>query len=308
MREQIWCSKPSLGKLTGLIVACAVIAFPALLWADEGCRLAFSDQDEIKLGKVLTPRFESMYGGVAAASTPESKRVRKLGQALARMSGRKGVPLTFKVLKDNRVPNAFAAPGGSIYITRKLIGMLDNDAELAYILGHEAGHVDARHTAKMFEEWQKMNRLVHAAGGGQIDAATRRDIADAAFGPMSLTFSRQNEIDADLTGVRWMSRLGYDPAQAVRILEKLPVKFGSKDLLSRYFSSHPAPEVRQQVICQVIRDENLQEVAKAFGTKSGPASSGDGRDEDVSIVTISKPPAFHAGETASTDWGLVVAE
>jgi predicted Zn-dependent protease len=165
----------------------------------------------------------------------------------------------------------------------------------------------------MYEKWRQMNELVYVAGGGELDAETTRMIAGAAFGPMALGFSRQNELDADTTGIRWMSRLGYDPNKAIGMLEKMRKKYGDGGLLERYFSAHPAAADRQQTIRATIDAEGLRAVAKAAATRKTRPTAGNtvvARRESKPEydVAVSKTLPAYNGETPGAERGMIVAE
>jgi predicted Zn-dependent protease len=196
-----------------------------------------------------------------------SRRVRRIGMSLAHLSSRRGIPYSYKVLNDRQVLNAFAVPGGSIYITRSLVETVSNDAELAYILGHETAHIDRRHTAQMMGKYKRAQKM--AVNGGQyVGSGTGRLMlrvaSEIGIVVWAVRYSRTLETEADLAGVRWMSRLGYDPHAAVKILGKVSARH-NLGASRGYFSTHPAPSERETRILLLIGQEKLMQIAKRNG-------------------------------------------
>jgi predicted Zn-dependent protease len=228
-----------------------------------------TDQEEIATGRDIAQQIEPIYGGVLPESSPMATRVRRIGMALAKFSSRKKIHYSYKVLNNTDIMNAFAAPGGRIYITKKLVQMAANDAELAYVLGHETGHIDHRHMAQMVDRRRRAEHIAAVLGDSLLgkgkDHSTLAFMADAVFVMAALSYSRQHEMEADLVGVRWMSRLGYDPRAAIKILERMRKRYPTSSAMSRYFSTHPAPEIREAAIEDTIIDEGLMDVAKKAG-------------------------------------------
>jgi predicted Zn-dependent protease len=229
-----------------------------------------TDQEEIDTGRDIVKKIEPLFGGVLPEKSPLSVRVRRIGAQLARFSSRKAIHYSYKVLNNADIPNAFAAPGGHIYITKKLVTMARNDAELAYVLGHETGHVDRRHMALMVERQRRAQHVARVLGdsifGKGKDHSTLELMTEIVFVVGSLGYSRQHELEADALGVRWMSRLGYDPRASIKILEQMRKRYpSSPGTVSRYLSTHPAPEIREIGIEDIIINEKLMDVAKKYG-------------------------------------------
>lgn len=185
-------------------------------------------------GRVLNPRYvqESQqdhpkliaeFGG--AETGPRAAYVDSVGRRVAASSGVAPQAYRFTVL-NSAVENAFATPGGYIYITRQLMGLMDNESELAFALGHEVGHVAANH-AQARESYARRNSVLGVLGaifgsilGGGIGnvvaemAATRAELA-------TLSFSREQEYQADTLGLRYLLGAGYDPGGGAGILAAL---------------------------------------------------------------------------------------
>lgn len=230
---------------------------------------AVTDQDEIDLGRELVGTIEPMFGGTMPEKSSLAVKVRRIGAELAQFSSRKKIPYSYKVLNTTDIPNAFAAPGGHIYITKKLLQMARNDAEIAYVLGHETGHVDHRHTALALERRRRAQHFATTVGnsimGKGSDHSGLQLATEIVMVFQSLSHSRQHELEADAQGVRWMSRLGYDPRASIKILDRMRAAYPKSGRLSRYFSTHPSPDLRAVSIEDIIINEKLMEVAKKAG-------------------------------------------
>ncbi len=177
-----------------------------------------SAQDEVRLGyqehRKIVPQFGGVYADPAVGAY-----VTSVGNLLARTSETPEAKFTFTVL-DTPIVNAFALPGGYVYITRGLLALADNEAELAGVLAHEIGHVAARHPAERYGQTMAANivgiGLGILLGGGPVTDALGTVSALALR-----SFSRDQEYEADLLGVRYVSRAGYDPNAMASFLTRL---------------------------------------------------------------------------------------
>lgn len=251
--------------------------------ASAASLFGLSEQDEVAAGKEVTKQALKEYGGAMPATHPYSRRVKTIGAQLARLSTRKGIPYSYTVLNDTKVLNAFAAPGGPIFVTRKLVETASNDAELAYVLGHETAHIERRHIVKQVEQQQKAGLVVGILGailgkGGKNDAIGA--IASVGWTALSRGYSRQDENDADAVGVRLMSKLGYDPRAAITMLGKLGGSSGGG--VSKYLATHPAPKDRQTKVRAQIDKEGLVNVARQNG---GPRLASDVTDGRFAVIS-----------------------
>jgi predicted Zn-dependent protease len=175
--------------------------------------------------------------------------VHDLGMEIAAESERPNLPWSFKILDDPAV-NAFALPGGFVYVTRGLMTHLGSEAELVAVLGHEAGHVTARHGVN------QMSKQILATVGLGVAVLANPDLEDWAFlgeiglGLAFLKYSRDDERQADDLGLRYAVRTGYDPRQmpeVFRILDAVS-KVEGVGRLPSWLSTHPDPGVRGQRI------------------------------------------------------------
>ncbi len=173
--------------------------------------------DEVRIGREQNPQIIKAFGG--AYNDPAlAAYVNRIGQSLAVNSERKDLTYTFTVL-DSPIVNAMAIPGGYVYVTRGLLALASNEAELAGVLGHEIGHITGRHHAR------GQSRQVLAGVGLTILGAVAG--APIAQGTQMLAagflqkYSRDQEYEADLLGIRYLARAGYDPSAMASFLAKL---------------------------------------------------------------------------------------
>jgi predicted Zn-dependent protease len=172
--------------------------------------------------------------------------VDSVGHRLARVSERPELDWHFTVLDDPMV-NAFAMPGGYIYVTRGILAHLNSEAQLAGVLGHEIGHVTARHSAKQITQQQIAGLGVALAGAFSTTFQKYSGAAQQALGLLALKYSRDDETQADELGIRYATAAGYDPREipaTYAMLKRVSQKGGST--LPFYLSTHPDPGNREQ--------------------------------------------------------------
>ena len=183
--------------------------------------------------------------------------LRGIGAKLAQISERPQLSWTFRVVEDP-VVNAFAVPGGYIYITRGIMAHLNNEAQLASVVGHEIGHVTARHTVSQISKAQVAQL---GLGLGMIFSPAVRqlgDVASAGLSVLFLKFSRDDETQADDLGLRYVVKAGYDPREmpgVYRELARISATAGGGKTPA-WLSTHPDPGNREQTIQQAIAAMN----------------------------------------------------
>lgn len=178
--------------------------------------------------------------------------IQQLGARLAATSERPKLPWTFRVVDDPAV-NAFALPGGFIYVTRGLLAHMNSEAELATVVGHEIGHVTARHTAAQMskEQLAGLGLAIGSIASSQI--ASYAGVAGQALSVLFLKFSRDNENQADELGVRYSTRANYDArkmADVMKVLDRITQQSGAR--LPEWLATHPNPGNRLQHINTLI--------------------------------------------------------
>jgi len=228
--------------------------------------MLLSEADEAGLGQQTDQQIIQTYG---IYDDPElTAYINKLGQNMSKITHRPNLNYSFKVL-DTPVVNAFAVPGGYVYFTRGILGYLNNEAELAGVLGHELGHVNARHSAIQYSRAQLAQI---GLGVGVIFSERFREYAGLAqFGVsmMFLRFSRDNERQADDLGVEYSTKTGYDShamATFFETLERMHPSSGASGL-PEWFSTHPNPVDRIGAINRKTAEEQKKVTGKNFVLK-----------------------------------------
>ena len=193
----------------------------------EGARLVVTPQQEVAIGLQAAPAMAQRYGGLSS-DQPSQRRVDRVCHDLVEKTEARRSPYDFDchVLADARTVDAFALPGGQVFVTSGLIERLPSDGQLAGVLGHEIGHVLARHGIERIAGARIAPGVTGAAVLAAYDPgnpASRRNAAVAALigRLIDLRFSREEEAAADRLGVRLAAEAGYDPrgaAQAMRLL------------------------------------------------------------------------------------------
>lgn len=224
---------------------CSFFLCTVLLLCSAGPALAMSVQDEIQIGAQAAAQFEAQYGLINdPAYTGRLQRV--VAQMMPYVQ-RKDLPWRFSVVNVDEF-NAAAFPGGFVYATR---GLMDNltDEELAFVVGHEMGHVDYRHSVKQLENDQarRLGLLAILAGatGGRVNDTTAA-LVGLADGVISSQFSKADEAQSDKYGLTLMAQAGYDPVFALSALQKLAAQSsgGTPGFLNTLVGSHPLPKDR----------------------------------------------------------------
>ncbi len=216
-----------------------------------------SEEEEIQIDRQNAPfQFSADYGQIQDPGL--NNYVNQVGQSLAARTHRTRMPYSFRVVNANYV-NAYAFPGGSIACTRGILLSLDNEAELAALLGHELGHVNARHTAQQMSKGKLTNSIVGgfsvvagavAGGLGQL-AGT---LGSIGAGALLASYSRDNEREADALGMEYMVKAGYGPKGMVGLMDMLQSLSKSKPgTIELMFATHPMSDERYQTAVQNSR-------------------------------------------------------
>jgi len=204
-----------------------------------------SEEQEIALGKQTRDETLATIGLYENAEA--QALVRRIGTEIAQASERPQLPWEFHVIDDDQV-NAFAAPGGFIFITRGILAHMNSEAELASVMGHEIGHVTARHSAQQISRMQ-IGQL--GLGVGMILSPTIRELGGTLSQGMQvlfLKFGRDAESQADALGFRYMVADEYDPRGAADMFRTLGrVSAGAGQRLPEWASTHPDPGNRVAV-------------------------------------------------------------
>jgi predicted Zn-dependent protease len=168
--------------------------------------------------------------------------VNLVGNAVAGNSKRATIPYQFAVL-DSQVQNAFAVPGGVIFVSRALVSILEDESELAAVLAHEVGHVAAKHALKSTQRaqfFQGVGKITAASVGGDKGKKFASAIGDMQAVLFDKGLDKDMEFEADLAAMESTYRTGYDPSAMIRVLEKLQkLEASSTNKKGSWFSTHP---------------------------------------------------------------------
>jgi predicted Zn-dependent protease len=210
-----------------------------------------SESQEIAMGKEADGQIATSLGLVEDKAL--QSYIQELGTRLAALTERPKLPWTFRVV-DDPVVNAFALPGGYIYFTRGILVHLNNEAELAGVMGHEIGHVTAQHSVHQMSTQQLAQIGLVAGMIVKPELQQYAQLASLGLSLMFLKFSRDDERQADELGLRYMRRANYDPRQMVEIftmLDRVSQAVGG-GRVPEWLSTHPDPGNRRDRITSQI--------------------------------------------------------
>lgn len=216
-----------------------------------------SEREEVELGRKADEELTSSMRPLTEAPELVAK-VQEVGSAIAQASERPQLPWTFRVLDDPAV-NAFALPGGFVYVTRGLLTHLNSEAELAGVLGHEVGHVTARHGAVKL---RKTNVARRSVGVFRVVDPGLRHIGGFAAGVAGLAllkYSRDDEYQADDLALRYVAAASYDPAGVPEVFAVLAGVAETEGRVPAWLSTHPEPELRRKRVAQKLGVSGLSE-------------------------------------------------
>jgi predicted Zn-dependent protease len=216
-------------------------------------------EQEVALGLQAAPEMVQQFGGLDPDSEQQA-RVRNIGERLVSRTAAGQSPYTFQfhLLDDPETINAFALPGGQVFITEGLLKRLQTDGQVAGVLGHEIGHVVGRHGAEHIAKQQLTEGLTGAAVLATYDPNNPSSQNSAAVAAMigqlvGMRFGRQDELESDELGVRFTSEAGYDP-RSMTALMKILDQSSEGGRPPEFFSTHPNPENRIQRIEAAIKE------------------------------------------------------
>jgi len=254
---------PTRGIPFQMLIAGAIVLFGVISYfsktsinpiTGEKQHVKLSPQQEVQLGLQSAPSMAQQMGGEIPDGDPRTEEVRRTGLHVVQNSDAAKATqyrFQFHLLADPKTINAFALPGGQIFITRGLLDRLSNEAQLAGVLGHESGHVVARHTSEQLAKTDLMQSLVAAVGVAASDrdhpgqGYSAQMIASFVAQMQQLRYSRADESQADELGLKFMSQAGYDPRAMIEVMQILKqASPGSSNSDSEFMQTHPNPEHR----------------------------------------------------------------
>ncbi|MBF2056577.1 MAG: M48 family metalloprotease [Cyanobacterium sp. T60_A2020_053] len=211
---------------------------------------SLSDQQEVEYGQQMRSQLVQSRRIKVYEDKELNRYINDIGQKLVKVSQRPSLPYTFTIV-DNKQVNAFATMGGFIYLHTGLITTASNEAELASVIGHEIGHVVAKHSQAQIRQEAITQGLLSAAGLGRAQIV-QLGVATA----VSLPNSRQDELEADTLGLEMLRRAGYAPKAMPDFMQKLDNGGGTS-----IFSTHPGAKDRVIALNQQIPSETRGEGA-----------------------------------------------
>ena len=253
----------------------------------------FSKQQDVQLGRESAAQVRKQMTVIKDPVLTDY--VNRVGKRLVatREAQESGFPFTFEVVADPS-SNAFALPGGPMFINTGLLRAVDNEAQLAGVMGHEMSHVILRHGTN---QASKANLIqipaalaAQAAGKGSMTGQLAQLGIGLGANSVLLKFSRSAESQADLTGSHLMAEAGYDPMEMARFFEKLGAQGGSSNgSISQFFSDHPNPGNREQAIATE---------ARLLPQKTYGYQTGDFKRMKDAVAKIREPKPKQAPQTA----------
>ena len=209
------------------------------------------------MGLQAVPEMEAQFGG-ESSNQQAVALVQRVGDQVWQHSDAAKGPYQFEyhLLADQQTINAFALPGGQVFITEALLSRLQTEGQLAGVLAHETSHVILRHSAEQLAKSQLTQGLTGAAVIAAVDPNNPSSYRNAQFAMLvnqmvNLKFSRTDEIEADTYGVKYMAQAGYDPRSMIDVM-KILEQSGTGPRPAEFMSTHPDPGNREQNIQQEI--------------------------------------------------------
>lgn len=226
---------------------------------DETQYVAITPEQEIVLGLESVPQMAAQHGGELQNAEVQAL-IDDVCERIIQSSAAQETEWPFEctVLADREAVNAFALPGGQMFITAALLERLETEGQLAGIMAHEIGHVVARHSAQQIAKQQLSAGLTGAAVIAAYDpndprSAQAAQVAQLISGVVNMRFGREDELQSDALGVRFMADAGYDPRSLIEVMEIL-AEAGGDNRQPEFLSTHPYPENRISEIQRHINE------------------------------------------------------
>lgn len=252
-------SSQSSGLMVRIIIGVVMVVFSLISYigsqefnevTGENQYLSLSVNQEIALGLQSAPSLIQEFGGRTRNAQLQSQ-IDRIGVNLVNNSIAHNTPWRFQfhVLEDRQTVNAFALPGGQVFITEAMLSQLRTEDEIAGVLAHEIVHVLARHSAQQIAQNELTNGIIGAVSVASGDASTAQTAA--MIGQLiNMSYGRDDEIQSDTIGVCLMIDAGYNPEGMLGVMRVLNALSGARS--DDFFSTHPSPENRIQRIENAI--------------------------------------------------------
>jgi len=244
-----------------LILAAGIIIFSLVRywsnsesnpWTGRKQHITLEPQQEIALGIESAPQMAQEYGGLHPDQQLQDL-VDKVGQRLVQYSVAQETPYRydFHLLRDPNTINAFALPGGQVFITYGLLRKLQSEDQLAGVLGHEIGHVLGRHSAERIAKQDLTSGIVNGVLVGSDGSQSAAQTAAMIGNIVNMKYGRDDELESDELGVKIMFDAGYNPEEMIGVMEILKAASGGQRV-PEFQSTHPDPENRIEKIKAAI--------------------------------------------------------
>ncbi len=268
-----------------------------------------SEAQEIDVGRRMDPEIKKQYGVYACSKT--QKYVSTIGRRIAEECHRPDLFFHFTVL-DSPMINAFALPGGYIYVTRGIMAYLNSEAELAGVLGHEIGHVTARHSVRQYSKGAAYQLGTAIASVFIPGVADLSRFADFVFVAILSGYSREYEMEADRLGVEYAVNAGYDPMAMSDVLQTIELLNRHRNGGGNYttlFSTHPTTERRIDAVDlltdeHALRFENLKKEKDRYLTQIDGIVFGDDIKHGVVVGNSFKHPDMRIQMLFPENWDI----
>lgn len=251
----------------GLVLVVALFAVASYYWGtrqefnpvtEETQRVSMTVDQEIALGLQAVEQMVQRHGGLHHDQQAQAA-LDRIGERLVAQSeaGRTPYRFAFHLLADSRTVNAFALPGGQLFMTAGLVSRLRTEGEIAGVLAHEIGHVVGRHAAEQMAQAQLTQGLAGAAAIAAFDPNDSSSVGYSQIAALigqavTMKYGRDDELQSDALGVQFMTEAGYDPRALVGVMAVLEAAAGNRRL--EFFSTHPNPDRRVEQIQRAIEE------------------------------------------------------
>jgi predicted Zn-dependent protease len=227
----------------------------------EKQHISLSTEEEIAIGLQSAPEMAQQFGGLYQDAKIQ-QTIKAIGQNIVQKTaaGKSDYKFDFHVLADPNTVNAFALPGGQIFITVGLLKLLQSEDQIAGVLGHEIGHVLGRHSAERMAKEELTQGLIGAtavATANPNDPDGQAQIAAFVGNIINMNYGRNDEIEADKFGVHFMVDLGYNPKAMLEVMDILKAAAGGQNP-PEILSTHPAPENRKEKILEEVANYKVK--------------------------------------------------
>ncbi len=222
--------------------------------------VSISPEQEVAMGLQSAPQMAAEFGGLHQDPKAQAM-IKGIGNKLVNNTNVKNTSyqFDFHLLADPNTVNAFALPGGQIFITVGLLKRLNNEDQVAGVLAHEIGHVIGRHSSQQMAKSELTNGLIGAVATATSDPygnSSAGAIASYVGNMVNMKYGRDDELESDKYGIKYMQECGYDPKYMIEVMEVLKAAAGGGDRPSEFQSTHPDPDHRIKEIKKLIQEFN----------------------------------------------------